>query len=136
MNHHFTESGGLNLALIHLSAGWIGILLGMIAGACIGLKFTDDHWLTGYNSWARRMNRLGHVSFFGIGFLNIAVAICLPLLEQPVHSHWITPLYILGAIAMPSVCFLSAWRKPLHNLFPIPVLALVGGTVLYLMDLF
>lgn len=106
----------------------------MIAGACIGLKFTDEHWLAGYDSWERRMIRLGHVSFFGIGFLNIGMAFCLPLAAQKAHS-WITPLYIIGAIAMPSVCFLSAWKKGFHNLFFIPVLSLVSGTLLYLINL-
>jgi hypothetical protein len=33
----------------------------------------------------------------------------------------------VGAIAMPTCCFLSAWRKPYRHLFPIPVAAVAVG---------
>lgn len=32
-------------------------------------------------------------------------------------------------IAMPVCCLLSAWRKPLRHLFPIPVLAVTAGVL-------
>ena len=44
-------------------------------------------------------------------------------------------LLLAGAIAMPLVCFLSAWKEPLRQLFFIPVLLLVSavGLILYLL---
>ena len=36
-------------------------------------------------------------------------------------------LFVAGAVSMPTVCFLSAWRKPLRHLFFIPVLSLIGA---------
>lgn len=37
----------------------------------LGLKFQRDGWLGGYASFAGRLIRLGHISFIGLGFLNI-----------------------------------------------------------------
>jgi len=33
---------------------------------------------------------------------------------------------------MPACCFLSAWRKPLRHLFPIPVVSVLLGILLLL----
>ena len=36
---------------------------------------------------------------------------------------------IVGAVTMPLLCFLTAWRKPFRHLFPVPVLSvLVAAT--------
>jgi hypothetical protein len=37
--------------------------------------------------------------------------------------------FIIGMVTMPTCCFLSAWRKPLRHLFPIPVAAVFVGIV-------
>ena len=57
---------------INLYAAWIGMLLGGIFGAIQGLFFHKEEWLGGYGSWRRRITRLGHISFFGIAFINIS----------------------------------------------------------------
>ena len=60
------------MAILNLYAAWIGILLGAIMGAVQGMFFHKESWLGGYGTWARRMTRLGHISFFGIAFINLA----------------------------------------------------------------
>lgn len=112
----------------NLIGGWIGMLAGVISGAVAGLFFHQEGWLGGYGSYPRRMMRLGHISFFGIGFLNLFFAatvreIFLPPLYVTVASNAL----IVGAIAMPACCFLSAWRKPFRHFFPIPVVAVLTG---------
>ena len=57
---------------LNLWAAWIGILLGMLSGAAQGLFFHRADWLDGYGSWRRRLTRLGHTSFFGLAFVNLA----------------------------------------------------------------
>ncbi len=57
---------------INLTAAWLGILAGLLTGTAIGLFFHDETWMGGYGSWRRRMIRLGHISFFGTAFLNLA----------------------------------------------------------------
>lgn len=109
----------------HLDAAWIGIALGILSGTAQGLGFHRDGWLGGYAAWPRRMLRLGHISFFGIAFLNLAYAQTLFLRGADAA---ITPAswFLIGAaIAMPTVCYLSAWRRGFRHLFFIPVVCLM-----------
>ena len=110
----------------NLLAVWIGILLGFVAGAVQGLFFHSDAWLGGYGSWRRRMVRLGHISFFGLAQINLSYVLSVYLLEPENLGPWPGRLLIVGALAMPLICYLSAWRKPFRHLFPIPVGALAG----------
>ena len=57
---------------INFLAAWVAIVIGLLTGAAMGLFFHDADWMGGYGSWRRRMMRLGHISFFGTGFLNLA----------------------------------------------------------------
>ena len=121
---------------LNLIAGWLGMLAGVLSGAILGLFFHREDWMGGYGSYRRRLARLGHIAFFGLGFLNLIFAATmsqLPLTGQDLAiASW---ALILGAATMPLCCFLSAWRKPLRHLFPIPVLSvttallaiLIGG---------
>lgn len=117
------------LTKLHLWSAWIGVLAGMLSGAVLGLWFHREDWLGGYNSWPRRMLRLGHISFFGIAFLNFAFAATAFAVARPLYS-WVSPMLIAGAILMPSVCALAAWKKPLRHLFPLPVICLAGAVTL------
>jgi hypothetical protein len=109
---------------INLYAGWAGILCGVMAGAVIGLFFHHESWLGGYASWPRRMLRLGHISFFGIGFINLAFALTAARLGLA-GGAWASILLLAAAVGMPLVCFVSAFWKPFRNLFPVPVLCVL-----------
>ena len=125
------------MAEVHLAATWIGVLAGMLAGAALGLFFHGEGWLGGYGSWRRRLLRLGHVSLFGIALLNLAFA--LPAraggwaAAPPPGSGAASALWVAGAVLMPTVCALAAWRKPLRHLFVLPVGSLVGAATLTLL---
>ena len=60
---------------IHLFIGWMGMLMGVLSGAVIGMFFARESWMGGYASFRRRLTRLGHIAFLGIGFLNIMYAV-------------------------------------------------------------
>lgn len=116
--------------VLHLVIAWVAILVGLLSGTVIGLFFHREEWLGGYHSWRRRMVRLGHVAFLGTGLLNLAFAITVGALGLGGTAiRLASALFILGAVSMPAVCFLAAWRKPLRHLFFIPVLSLTGGAV-------
>jgi len=115
------------IAQTHLWWAWLGVLVGMVSGAAMGLFFHDERWLGGYGSWQRRMLRLGHISFFGIAFLNFAYANTAFIVGAGSYATWISPLLIAGAMLMPGVCVLAAIHKPLRHLFPLPVMALTGA---------
>jgi hypothetical protein len=120
--------GGWHIAT-NLVVGWIGILLGLMAGAVVGLFFWREDWLGGYGSWRRRMTRLAHVSFFGLGFINIAFDLSVAHLALPRGPGlaWGSFCLCVGAATMPLVCYLAAWRQPLRHLFFVPVASVVAG---------
>ncbi len=118
--------------MMNFYVGWIAILAGLLSGAAIGMFFHRETWLDGYGSWRRRMLRLMHISMIGTGLLNLAFALSL----DHIHATILTPLpavlFVVGAISMPLVCGLSAWWKPMRQLFFVPVLSLVIATASFL----
>jgi hypothetical protein len=121
----------------NLLAGWIAIFLGFVAGAVPGLFFAAENWLGGYGSWRRRLVRLAHISFFGLGFINVLFALSLPYLGLAASTPLLglsSALLIGGVIAMPVVCYLSAWRQSFRHLFFIPVTCMVLGVALFLWE--
>ena len=111
-----------------LLAAWIGMLGGVLSGAILGLFFWKEEWMGGYGSWRRRLTRLGHISFFGLGFVNFFFGLTHHVVHFPARwaevAAW---AFLVGAVSMPSCCFLSAWKKPLRHLFPIPVAGVAVG---------
>ena len=102
--------------------------LGLLSGAAQGLAFHRETWMGGYGSWRRRLTRLGHIAFLGTGMLNLALALTVYATDLPEAQARISGvLLIVGALSMPLVCYLAAWRKPCRQLFFVPVLCLTGG---------
>jgi hypothetical protein len=123
---------------VNLYFSWSWILAGMLSGAVIGLFFHDPRWLGGFDAWRRRMVRLGHIAFFGTGLLNLGFALSADRIRSADGSDTMlsvaSVLFIVGAVAMPAVCYASAWRDGFRHLFFIPVLSLVGATVAVLFE--
>ena len=111
--------------MINIYAAWIGIFLGAVAGAAQGLFFHDEEWLGGYGSWPRRMMRLGHISFFGIGMINLAFYLSVDSLGLAGALIWPSRLLVVAAISMPALCYLSAFCRPFRHLFFIPTLSVI-----------
>ena len=118
---------------VNLVAGWIGIFAGFLAGAVQGLLFHREHWLGGYASWKRRMLRLGHISFFGIGFINLGFAFTAAKLPPSVAMNTASWLFVAGAVGMPLCCYLSAARKAFRHLFCVPVTSLVAAAAILIL---
>ena len=113
---------------INLIGGWSAMLAGVLSGSVAGLLFHDENWLGGYSSFRRRLTRLGHISFFGLGFVNLLFAATATQLFLPRGYFTVASVgLILGVITMPICCYLTAWRKPMRHLFPIPVLSVAIG---------
>lgn len=118
------------MELLNIFAAWIGITLGVVSGIPLGLFFHREDWLGGYGSWPRRLLRLGHVSFFGIGILNLSFAATVMMLQMHGASvEFPSRMFILAQVTMPLVCFLAAFWKPLRHLFFLPVASTLGGAV-------
>ncbi len=108
--------------------GWGWTLAGMLAGAGLGLGFQREDWLGGYASHARRLLRLGHLSFIGLGIVNILFArLPAPLAPDGPAAAVASVALIVGAATMPACCALMAWRRGLQPLFALPVASLLLG---------
>lgn len=120
---------------ILIAFGWLWFVLGVLSGAVLGLGFHRAEFMGGYGSWRRRLARLGHIAFFGTGILALLMGITMLALEgaapdvRNLSGVWIGVLTLSGGVTMPAVCFLAAWRKPLRQLFVMPVLTLGGGVL-------
>lgn len=115
---------------VNLIGGWLGMLAGVLSGALIGLFFYRDDWMGGYDSFRRRLTRLGHISFFGLGFVNLLFAATASQLSLSGSYFRVASVALIaGAITMPLCCFLTAWRKPMRHLFPIPVVSVLAGVL-------
>jgi hypothetical protein len=124
----------MRIAEANLLVGWIAMFGGVVSGALIGLHFHKQDWMGGYGSFRRRLTRLGHISFFGLGFLNVLFGLSLKVLALPsVHVQVASLGFIAGAVLMPLCCFLAAWRPQLRHLFPLPVASVFAGIVAMLL---
>ena len=120
----------------NLLLAWLWILLGFVSGMILGLFFHGENWLGGYASFQRRMYRLGHISFFGLGAVNLLFY----LTRQSVPAdgalmHAASLAFMTGAVAMPLCCLVMAHFPKARLLFAVPVISLITGGVLTLLQL-
>lgn len=119
----------------NLILAWLWILLGFISGMALGMFFHGENWLGGYGSFKRRMYRLGHISFFGLGAVNLLFYLTVQncsLAGQLVSvASW---AFIVGAITMPVCCVVMAHFPKAHMIFAVPVVSLIAGGILTLME--
>jgi hypothetical protein len=116
---------------INIYVAWISMLVGAVVGALSGLFFHKQEWFGGYTSWQRRMLRLGHISLFGIAFINFAFVFTVSYLNISEHVLLPSRLIIIGTVTMPLVCFLSAYKKSFRHLFFIPVLSIIAAMAIF-----
>lgn len=112
---------------INQSFGWLWIHLGIVSGAALGMFFLRPGFLGGYASPRRRLVRLGHISFIGLGALNVLFAHSVPETGS-IQMQIASLALIVAAVAMPLVCGLVAWRPIFFPLFAVPVSAALLGT--------
>lgn len=121
--------------MLNLAFGWIWITMGFLSGAMLGMGFHREQFMGGYDSWQRRLARLGHIAFFGTGFLNLAYAwtrfMASPSAVQVGSAWWWASWSLLvGAIAMPTCCLICMRWKKAKPVFALPVVSLTAGGVL------
>ena len=117
-----------------LAAGWIAVAFGVLSGALIGLFFRDERFLGGYGTFPRRLLRLGHIAFFGLGFLNILYGLTLRAVAIPPSYAAIATIgLILGLATMSACCFLAAWKPASAPLFVVPVASTAVGLAAFLL---
>src|SRR3954468_10457510 len=113
---------------MNLVIAWLWMLAGFVSGMLLGLGFHRETWLGGYTSHRRRLYRLGHISFFGLGTLNLLFYLTIHYLclasSAIQFAGW---GFALGAVSMPVCCAIMAHRSTWRALFLIPVCSLLVG---------
>src|SRR5690242_4269864 len=110
---------------------WVWIWLGLLSGLALGWFFHREDWLGGYTSLKRRLYRLCHISFFGLGMLNLCFYLTVQLSGLKGMSLTIASwAFIVGAASMPPCCLLMAHFPRTRLIFGLPVLSLLVAATL------
>lgn len=121
------------MAQWNMFAGWAGMLFGLISGSVIGLFFHQADFAGGYGAFRRRLLRLGHIAFFGLGIINVLFSLALSSGSiQPDYPVTASLSLIAGAVLMPTICFLTAWKTFFRHAFALPVICVAITIVLVL----
>lgn len=113
----------------NLAIGWASVALGALTGLVLGLWSFDGPvavppWLGEYGDTARRLARLGHIAFFGLGILSLLLARDLPRLAawaRPVASRAMA----FGNVLLPLTLFAAAAWRPAKYALPVPATAVL-----------
>ena len=108
---------------INLIVAWTWVLLGFLSGAALGVKFHEE----------RRLYRLAHMSFFGLGAVNLMFWLTRNaiVMSEPFAS-WASWGFVAGATTMPAACVLLAHFSRSRPLFVVPVVSLIAAVGLTL----
>ena len=121
---------------LNFLVAWVWLCLAFVSGLVLGLFFHRENWLGGYGSFRRRLYRLGHISFFGLGIVNLAFYLTAKEASLSPSTMSIAGwCFVTGAVAMPLCCLLMAHFPRTRPLFGVPVLSLLLGGSLVMVGL-
>jgi hypothetical protein len=115
---------------------WICLALGAGTGLVMGLWSFDGpvrvpEWLGDYGETSRRLARLGHIAFFGIGMLNLFVVAELRRIHFNRLLRRIALMAInFGNIFLPLSLFLAAGFHPMKYLMSLPATLILVALVI------
>jgi hypothetical protein len=116
--------------------GWASTCVGAATGLVLGLwsfdgPFAVPEWLGGYDQTGRRLARLGHIAFFGLGILNVLVAGELrrgALGRRGARAaSWAMNF---GNVFLPLSLFAAAAFRPLKYFMSVPAVAVFVALVI------
>jgi hypothetical protein len=106
--------------------GWCSFVLGITTGLVMGMwsfggPVPVPEFLGEYNDLSRRLARLGHIAFFGLGILNVLLARELPRLTlTPTIRRVASVAMNFGNLFLPLTLLAAAAFHPLKYFMPIP----------------
>lgn len=109
--------------------GWISLAAGVASGLVMGLwsfdgPMTTPAWLGEYGDTSRRLARLGHIAFFGLGLINILLARELPQSSLSGRGRRIASRHMnFGNVVLPINLFAAAFWRPAKFAMAIPATA-------------
>jgi len=121
-----TITGDLNRTV-----GWSSLVAGAASGILLGLWSFDGpvevpRWLGEYPDTSRRLVRLGHIAFFGVGILNILLSHELARTSLGAVARRIASVSLnLGNVFLPLVLIAAGAVRPVKYLLPVPALCVL-----------
>lgn len=111
---------------LNRTIAWVSLVLGAISGLVFGLwsfggPMKVPAWLGDYDALSRRLARLCHISFFGLGILNLLLVRELPrcaLREQAKRTASIAMNF--GNVFLPLTLFAAAVYHPMKYAMGLP----------------
>lgn len=110
--------------------------VGIATGIILGMWSFDGpmavpEWLGAYESTARRLVRLGHIAFLGLGILDVLLARELAgLALSAAMKRLASRSMIVGNMFLPPLLFAAGAWRPCKYLLPLPVAAVFVSLVL------
>ena len=117
-----------NGAILNRQVAWTGMAIGAALGMLLGLWSFDGPapvpgFLGEYDDTARRLMRLGHIAFFGLGFINLLLARELPALAE--RPRRIAGLAMnIGNLGLPLTLVVASIVAPVKYLMAVPASAM------------
>lgn len=114
----------------NLAVGWGSMAVGALTGLVLGLwsfggPVPVPEWLGDYDTLPRRLMRLGHIAFFGLGILNILLAFHLGRLRSKDKLAGLGLAAMnFGNIFLPLTLICAAFFEPLKYLMSLPATAI------------
>lgn len=118
------------------TVGWWSLATGIAVGLVIGLWSFDGPmatpaWVGEYTDTSRRLIRLGHIAFIGLGMLNILLASELARTSlTPRAARLASSLMVIGNIWLPVLLLGAGVWRPLKYLMGIPATCVFVALVL------
>ena len=121
---------------LNRAIGFTSLLIGVASGMMLGLwsfggPVPVPESIGGYGELPRRFLRLGHIAFFGLGLINLAIAGHWRRLDldRPAARRALR-LMNLGNLGLPPLLLAAAWQPTLLYLMPIPVVCVFAALAL------
>ena len=108
--------------------GWSSMVVGVGTGLVMGLwsfdgPATTPEWLGEYNDTSRRLARLGHIAFLGLGILNVLLATELGRVKRGMWGQTAAAAMNFGNVFLPLTLWGAAVYHPLKYIMPLPAIA-------------
>lgn len=109
--------------------GWSCMAIGVLVGLVMGLWSFDGPvsvptWLGEYGDPSRRLARLGHIAFIGLGILNVLLARHTRVSSADWSFHRAALLLMnFGNLLLPIALLGAAVWRPIKYVMPFPALA-------------
>ena len=114
--------------------GWSLILLSVLMGLVMGIRFQNESWLGGYTSLQRRMVRLAHIALAALGIVNIEFGRTVQQLTLEGRANgpirFAGAAFMVAGVSMPACCLVIAGKARRFEMFAVPVGALLIALLL------